>query len=73
VNTITWELLVGAGLLILGQGGVLHLSLRRHVNGMADTVKEIKVDTRQLLEGQYQLDTRVSLLESDVTHIKEQL
>lgn len=68
-----WELIVGAGLLILGQGGVLHLGLRRYINGMGETVKEIKIDTRDLLAGQHHLDTRVSLLESDVSHIKEQI
>lgn len=71
MEPLHWELFVGAGLLILGQGGVLHVSLRKHINGMSDTVKEIKSDTRDLLAGQHNLDTRVSLLESDVSHIKE--
>ena len=80
MEAFQWELIMGAGLLILGQGGILHLGLRKYINGMGDVVndikvdvKDIKVDTRELLDGQHQLDTRVSLLESDVTHIKEQL
>lgn len=71
MNALQWELILGAGLLILGQGGVLHLGLRRYINGMGETVKEIKSDTKEIISNQHQLDTRVSLLEQDVTILKE--
>ena len=71
MNAFQWELLMGAGLLILGQGGILHLGLRKYINGMGDDVLEIKSDVKTLIAGQHTLDTRISLVEQDITHIKE--
>ena len=71
MNAFQWELLMGAGLLILGQGGILHLGLRKYINGMSDDVLEIKSDVKTLIAGQHTLDTRISLVEQDITHIKE--
>ena len=71
MNAFQWELLMGAGLLILGQGGVLHLGLRKYINGMGDDVLEIKSDVKTLIAGQHTLDTRISLVEQDLLHLKE--
>ena len=67
----TIELLIAAGLLVLGQGGVLHLGLRRYINGMGETVKEIKVDTKKIIDNQHTFDVRLSVVEKDVDILKE--
>ena len=71
MNAFQWELLMGAGLLILGQGGILHLGLRKYINGMSDDVLEIKSDVKTLIAGQHQFDLRLTVIEQDVLHLKE--
>jgi hypothetical protein len=67
------EILVAAGLLIVGQGGVLHLSLRKYINGMGDTVDEIKKDTRSIIDNQHNMDVRLAVVEKDVDILKTRI
>lgn len=71
MEPLTWELFVGAGLLLLGQGGVLHLGLRKYINGMGETVDEIKADTKLIIAGQHAFDVRLTVVEQDLLHLKE--
>ena len=72
MTQMDWELLVGAGLLILGQGGVLHLGLRKYINGMGDTVNDIKADTKKIIDNQHNFDVRLTIVEHDLAiHMKE--
>ena len=68
-----WELIVGAGLLIMGQGGVLHLGLRKYINGMGDTVQDIKKDTKSIIDNQHHMDVRLAVVEKDVDILKTRI
>jgi hypothetical protein len=64
------EILIAAGLLVVGQGGVLHLGLRKYINGMGDVVKEIKIDTKDIIDNQHNMDVRLAVVEKDVDILK---
>ena len=72
MDGISWEILVGAGAVIFGQGGILYSGRRYLINGLGKDVTEIKGDVKTLINGQHDHDTRISLVEQDIERIKEE-
>ena len=72
METISWEILVAAGAVLFGQGGILYSGRRYLINGLGKDVTEIKHDVKTLIEGQHNHDTRISLNTQDIAHIKEE-
>ena len=72
MDALSWEILVAAGAVLFGQGGLLTVCRRYLINGLGEDVNEIKGDVKTLINGQHDLDTRISLVEQDILHIKEE-
>ena len=72
MESVSWEVLVAAGAVLFGQGGLLTVGRRYLINGMGSDITEIKSDVKILIDGQNNHAIRISLIEQDITHIKEE-
>jgi hypothetical protein len=72
METISWELLVAAGAVLFGQGGVLAVGRRYLINGLGEDVHSIKQDTKAIIENQHAFDLRLTIIEQDVLHLKDE-
>ena len=72
MGNLNWEILVAAGAVLFGQGGLLTVGRRYLINGMGTDISEIKKDTKSIIDNQHAFDVRLTVVEQDVLHIKDE-